>query len=80
MKNHLSDEYVMSEGVMAECDRGLSLVTYEAEAQVKEYCRLNMEQMTCVEVNIEPKYFRMDGETDKLLKDLKVLLREGDNK
>ena len=49
-----------------------SEVSKEAEAQVKEYCRLNMEQMTCVEVNIEPKYFRMDGETDKLLKDLKV--------
>ena len=52
----------------------------EAEAQVKEYCRLNMEQMTCVEVNIEQKYSRIGDETDKLLKDLKVLLKERDNK
>lgn len=29
-----------------------SEVSKEAEAQIKEYCRLNMEQMTCVEVNI----------------------------
>ena len=51
----------------------------EAEVQVKEYCRLNMEQMTCVEVNIEQKYSRIGDETDKLLKDLKVLLKERDN-
>ena len=27
----------------------------EADAQVKEYCRLNMEQMTCVEIYPEPE-------------------------
>ena len=43
----------------------------EAEAQVNEFCRLNMEQMTMNEVNIEHKYYRMDDETDKILKDLR---------
>ena len=52
----------------------------EEETQVKEYCKLNMDQMTCVEVNIEQKYSRIGDETDKLLKDLKVLLKERDNK
>ena len=51
----------------------------EEETQVKEYCKLNMDQMTCVEVNIEQKYSRIGDETDKLLKDLKVLLKERDN-
>lgn len=51
----------------------------EAEAQMKEFCRWNMEQMTCVEVNIEPIY-SMDDETDKILKDLKTILRKGVDK
>ena len=52
----------------------------EADAQVKEYCRLNMEQMDhSVEVYPEPK-FRMDNEADKAYKDLKELLKAGDNK
>ena len=58
-----------------------SKVSKEAEAQVKEYCRLNMEELgRSVEVNIEQKYSRIGDETDKLLKDLKVLLKERDNK
>ena len=53
----------------------------EAEAQVKEYCRLIMEDLArSVEVNIEPKYYRMDDETDKILKDLKAILRKGVDK
>ena len=31
-----------------------SEVSRETEAQVKDYCRLNMEQMTCVELYPEP--------------------------
>jgi len=52
----------------------------EAEAQVKEYCKLNMEQMDhCVEVNPEPLY-SMGDDTDKELNDLKALLGKGVDK
>lgn len=58
-----------------------SKVSKEADALVKEYCRLNMEELgRSVEVNIEPISYRMDDEIDKLLKDLKEFLGEGDIK
>jgi hypothetical protein len=58
-----------------------SKVSKEADALVKEYCRINMEQIdNSVEVNNEPKNYRMDDETEKILKDLKEFLGEGDNK
>lgn len=58
-----------------------SKVSKEADALVKEYCRINMEQIdNSVEVNNESKNYRMDDETEKILKDLKEFLGEGDNK
>lgn len=55
-----------------------SKVSKEADALVKEYCRINMEQIdNSVEVNNEPKNYRMDDETEKILKDLKEFLGGG---